>query len=116
MRIHWLAAVVAVAVSGCGGDPPPSAPTPQPMGVVRVEIEGGFHTMSAAGATLQLRAIATLSDGSQPDVTNDAAWAVTDPAVLTVSSRGLVTALASGRSSVTATYRFSVAQGFVTVR
>ena len=49
-------------------------------------------------------------------MTNEAAWAVTDPAVLTVSSRGLVTALPSGRSIVTATYRFSVAQGFVTVR
>lgn len=115
-RIGGLAVVVILGMSGCGGDGAPSAPTPQPAGVVRVEVQPGADTLSAPGATVQLRAIATLSDGTQPDVSNEASWAVTDPAVLAVSSRGLVTAVAPGRSLVTATYRFSVGQGFVIVR
>ena len=97
-----------ILVAGCGNDAPPTTPTPTPApaAFVRVDIEGPtMHYLGPVGETLQLRAIATMSDGSRPDVTNEAAWSVTDPRVLTVSARGLVTALAEGGTIVTAGYR-----------
>jgi hypothetical protein len=116
VRVRLIAIVLAVMVSGCGGDPAPSVPTPQPT-LARVEIESStFFFITGPGETLQLRAVAVFSDGSRPDVTNEAAWAVTDPAVLSVNPRGLVTALTSGRSLVTATYRLFPGTAFVTVR
>ena len=115
VRIGWLAIVLAVVVSGCGGDPAPAAPTPQPPAVVRVEIEGALP-LNGPGATLQLRAFASLNDGSRPEVTNEAEWAVTDPAVLTVNARGLITGHSLGTSLITATYRFNVATTLVRVR
>jgi hypothetical protein len=105
----WLIPLVIVALSACGDDPPPSAPTPPtpaPATVVGVGIEGpAQRDLGAPGQTVQLRAIATLSDGSRPDVTNDAAWSVGNSRVLSVSPRGLVTGLADGSDTVTATYR-----------
>ena len=95
-----------ILVAACGNDAPPTTPTPAPAAFVRVDIEGPtMHYLGPVGETLQLRAIATMSDGSRPDVTNEAAWSVTDPRVLTVSARGLVTALAEGGTIVTAGYR-----------
>jgi hypothetical protein len=99
--------VLLAALSACGDDRPPNAPTPPAsVTVVAVEIEGpSQRDLGAAGQTLQLRALASLSDGSRSDVTNDAAWTVADARVLSVSSRGLVTAIRDGSTSVTATYR-----------
>jgi hypothetical protein len=100
--------LVALAVSACGSDPaPPNAPTPTPTpaAVVRVDIDGPTqHEIGTPGGTLQLRALATLADGTRPDVTNEATWSAVDARVLTVS-RGLVTAIADGGTTVTAAYR-----------
>jgi hypothetical protein len=103
---RWFVAFVALFVSACGRDPAPSAPTPTPVALVRVDIDGPTQQeIGTPGGTLQLRALATLADGTRPDVTSEAAWSVTDPRVLAVSSRGLVTGLADGGTIVTATYR-----------
>lgn len=99
--------LLVLALSACGDDRPPNAPTPPASAtVVAVEIEGPAQgDLGAVGQTLQLRALASLSDGSRSDVTNDAAWSVVDARVLSVSPRGLVTAIRDGSTSVTATYR-----------
>jgi hypothetical protein len=98
--------LLVLTLSGCGDDRPPNAPTPVPATVVGVAIEGATQRdLGAPGQTLQLRAIATLSDGSRPDVSNEAAWSVADARVLSVSPRGLVTGLADGSAIVNATYR-----------
>ena len=55
------------------------------------------------GTSARLRALGTYSDRSLRDVTPDAAWSVADPGVATVDPRGLVTGLAKGQTSVTAT-------------
>jgi hypothetical protein len=103
---RWFVAFVVLFVSACGQDPAPSAPTPTPVALVRVDIDGPTQQeIGTPGGTLQLRALATLADGTRPDVTSEAAWSVTDPRVLAVSSRGLVTGLADGGTIVTATYR-----------
>ena len=108
MRVdrRWFVPFLVLAVSACGHDQPPTAPTPTPATFVRVDIEGpAQRELGGPGETVQLRAIATFSDGTRPDVTNDAAWSVTDSRVLTVSSRGLVTGVAVGGTIVTASYR-----------
>jgi hypothetical protein len=103
---RWLVAVLPAVLLACSDDPPPSAPTPTPAAFVRVDIEGSpQRNLELPGATLQLRAVATFDDGTHPDVTNEAIWSVTNPSVLAVSSRGLVTAVGEGGGFVTATYR-----------
>lgn len=63
------------------------------------------------GKTSQLKGVAQMSDGSAKDVTADTTgWTSSDTAVATVSSTGLVTGVASGSFTVTATY-----QGFTAV-
>ncbi len=104
---RWFLTFLVLAVSACGDDSPPTTPTatPTPAAVVRVDIDGPIQQeIGTLGGTLQLRALATLADGTRPDVTNDATWTVVDSRVLTVS-RGLVTAVADGGTIVTATYR-----------
>jgi hypothetical protein len=54
------------------------------------------------GATEQLTATATYSDGSQANISTTATWAVADTTVATVTSAGLVTAAASGSTQITA--------------
>jgi hypothetical protein len=101
----WLLVVFAQWCAACGDQPQPAAPTPAPAAFVRMDIDGPtVQGVGRPGDTLQLRAIATFSDGTRPDVTADAGWSVVDPRVVSVS-RGLVTALADGATIVTATYR-----------
>lgn len=100
-----IACVAFVAVSACGGDPPPAAPTPAPPAFVRVDISVPASAgLAAPGDTLQLRAIASFDDGSRTDVTGEARWSVVNPAVVSVSPGGLVTAVGYGYSIVSAFY------------
>ncbi len=57
----------------------------------------------AAGTTLQLTATGMYSDQSTQDLTPSAAWISSDAGVVTVSSAGLITAVAPGSATVTAT-------------
>jgi uncharacterized protein YjdB len=57
----------------------------------------------AAGTTQQLTATATYSDQSHADFTTTVGWTTSDAAVATVSSGGLVTAIAPGTATITAT-------------
>lgn len=101
----WLVLPVALTAAACGDDPQPVAPTPAPAALVRMDIDGPIqHVIDQPGGTIQLRAVASFSDGTRPDVTNEAVWSVVDPRVLTVS-RGLVTGMAMGGTIVTASYR-----------
>jgi hypothetical protein len=56
-----------------------------------------------SGQTQQLTAQATLSNNGTQDVTGSATWSSSNTAVATVSG-GLVTAVASGTATITATY------------
>ena len=101
----WFALPFALLSTACGDEPPPSAPTPAPASFVRMDIDGPLeHYVGAPGDAVQLRAIASFSDGTRPDVTNEATWTVVDARVVTVS-RGVVTGLADGGTIVTASYR-----------
>lgn len=54
----------------------------------------------ASGTNLQLTAEGTFSDNSQRDLSSSVSWTSSDTAVASVSSTGLVTALAPGTSSI----------------
>ena len=54
------------------------------------------------GSTQQLTVTGTFSDGSAQNITGSVAWTVSPVAVVGVSSTGVVTALATGTASVTA--------------
>lgn len=66
------------------------------------------------GSTQPLQAMATLQDGSSAELTAEAAWATSDGAVATVSA-GLVTAVAEGLATVSATVDGVTANASVTV-
>jgi hypothetical protein len=109
----FLANSIAVACGvvmlyGCGRNGSPTAPAPivaTPAAIQAIQIGGrsadGTFTV---GQTVQLRAVAQLSDGSEQDITSLATWASDNPVVATVSS-GLVTAVRSGTARVRASYQ-----------
>lgn len=55
------------------------------------------------GTTLQLRADAVLGDESDADLTTSVAWSSSDEAIVSVTQGGLVTAVALGAATITAT-------------
>jgi hypothetical protein len=69
----------------------------------------------AVGHQAQLKAIATMSDGTERDVTASADWRSQNNLLAIVSQNGLLSALLPGRNLVTATYDGQQAQQPVTV-
>ena len=76
------------------------------MGELGAESERGHREVGEEAATLridQLIAIGTYSDGSSQDITSTVTWASSYPSVATINSAGLVTTVAQGTSTITAT-------------
>ena len=59
----------------------------------------------AIGATTQLKAIATLTDGSTKDVTSGFTWKSSDMRTIAVSSSGVLSGLASGQAVLSGAYQ-----------
>src|SRR5690349_4805705 len=117
MRVVVATAAATVVACGAETPAPPVQPSPTPPAIVGMQIEGPpVRDIGAVGDTLQLRAIATFDDGTRPDVTAEATWTVTNPNVLSVTSRGLVTAVGNGGAFVSATYRERSGTTNLTVR
>lgn len=57
------------------------------------------------GDTFQLSAVATRFDGTSIDVTGQVTWTSSNPAVMSISPSGLVTAKLKGTASITAAFR-----------
>ena len=72
-----------------------STPTTPGVPIVRLEIEGPSSV--PPGGTMQLTAIARLSDGSSRDITQEAVWTSSNRMVLTVSA-GRVTGVQMGEA------------------
>lgn len=101
---HWaiavLAVVAAAASSACDGLPT----APGGSSIASVTVTGNTATR-IPGQTHQLTAMANRSDGSSQNVSGLATWQSSNPAVAAVSAAGLVTAMAPGQATVTATYQ-----------
>src|SRR5262245_305818 len=91
----WL-----LAASACGGNGgSPSAPSPTATSVAVTFPSGGTIFI---GAQAQLRATVTMSDGSTQDRTSSATWSSDAPAIATVATNGMVTAVAAGEATIAA--------------
>ena len=96
-----LTSALLLASFGCGGTSSGSMGTP---GKTLLAIAASPATADlSVGAAKQFSATATYSDGSTQDVTASAAWTDTSPAVAKIAASGMVTALAAGSTTVTAT-------------
>lgn len=101
---------VLALLAGACSDSPTSPSTPSTGGtggttatVTSVTITGSLSV--SEGGTSQLVATANLSDGTSQDVSSQSVWVSTDTTVATVSATGLVTALKTGSTDISATHR-----------
>jgi hypothetical protein len=107
-----LLLLVAAALSSCSSSPtsPTSATSPLSPAAIYIVAPSQSMALSRIGQTVQLSATAAFPAGPDPQapfpqtVTALATWQSSNPAVVTVSG-GLVTALAEGTVTITATYQ-----------
>lgn len=85
-----------VLAAGCGSDSG-TGPSSTPESVSVTFPAGGTIFI---GNAVQFEARVTSSDGTSRDVTNEATWGSDAPTVATVSSTGLVTAVAAGQATI----------------
>jgi hypothetical protein len=83
----------------------PVAPASPTTSAVQVRAASEASGPLEPGQTRQLVATATQSTGSTSDVTQQATWQSSAPSVATVSSTGLVTAVAEGDVEIGATFQ-----------
>jgi hypothetical protein len=102
----WLLALLLSILPGGCGDDSPGAPSPLPSQptslTVGLELSGPESV--PPGGTAQFRAIDHRGDGSSRDVTEEAAWRGGNPAILTVSSTGVVSGQQPGETSLSVSY------------
>jgi Bacterial Ig-like domain (group 2) len=114
-RSLLLAMAVAAVFVACGGDDGPSPPTVPTLFGPPTKINiAGSTALTTVGQQSQLTANATFANGQTRNVSSQAQWQVSNPAVATISATGLVRALALGETQVTATFR-NVTSGPATV-
>jgi hypothetical protein len=97
---------LGLAIAACSDTP--SSPT----GVSTITVTG---LVPAVGGTAQFTATATLSGGTTQDVTSSATWTSSNPNIAQVSAAGVVTSLASGTATISATYSGVAGSDAITV-
>lgn len=96
-----LLLVTAVLASACGGDSSPTAPTPSASPTVQSVALSYTGQLNRPGATAQVTATASLSNGTTENVTATCTgWTSSDAGVVSVSASGLMTAVASGTARI----------------
>lgn len=99
--VLWLYVVLTLSACGGGSDSPTSpSPTSSTPTVTTVTVSG-----CTTADNFQCRAQASFSSGTSQDVTSQAQWSVSDPALASISASGAMQALASGDIQVRATYQ-----------
>lgn len=84
-------------VGGAGSAPPPDEPA-----LVSIDVTPNTPTVQVA-ATQQMTATGTYDDAATDDLTGAVTWSSSDEGVATVDSAGLVTGVAEGTATITAT-------------
>lgn len=110
--------MASVLMTGCTGSvtSPPSTETGSggTITITSISIEPTTAIIKA-GATLQLQAIATRSNGSRSDVTYTSIWTSSKPNVASVNATGLATGVENGETQITAVCGGVTGTGFLTV-
>ncbi|MFA5897576.1 MAG: Ig-like domain-containing protein [Hyphomicrobium sp.] len=108
MFLTRLSAVVPLCLLcfvACSGKESPKTPlSPSPSATVTAITVSGTSSLVAVTQTTQLRAVASLSNGTSQDVTTQASWLSSNPNVAMVSATGLVTATGYGGADIQATH------------
>jgi hypothetical protein len=99
----------ALALSACHKSSSPVTPTTTTTTTVTTSsvAVSGEPMLTGIGQRSQYTATATLSDGTTPDVTRSTTttWSSSNTAVAVISSSGVVTTIADGATTLTATYQ-----------
>ena len=88
--------------------------TVSPPALVALNIVPASLSISM-GTSRQLHAVASLSDGTSPDVTGNVAWSSSQSGIATVTQQGTVTGVGKGASQVSAAYQGVTATAAVAV-
>ncbi len=94
--------LASLGLTGCGGTNPPSQARVNQT-VVSIAVSPGSATLNP-GVAQQFTALAKYSDGTQADVTKSAGWTTSNTSVATVATGGLLTAVAAGSVTVSASF------------
>lgn len=114
--VSGVSLVIAASCADSNAPAGPSAPAvPSPARVVAVTVTGPV-SMWQRGQTMQLTAMATLSNGFTENRTSSATWASDNSGVAAVSPAGVVTAGNEGTANISATIEGQRATSAMTVR
>jgi parallel beta-helix repeat protein len=102
IRTSLVVSLLSAASHGCGSTATPTAP--RPAATVTAITISGTVALSNAGQQAQLQATASYSNGTAQSVTSVVTWQSATPTVATVSGAGLLTAVAAGTSTITASF------------
>lgn len=102
LRIAFLAALSGLMLAACGGGGGGGGASPGVPTLVTLTIAPSSPTL-AFGATQQMTASGQYSDGGTQYLTGVATWQSSAPGVATVDNAGVVTAVAVGEATITAT-------------
>jgi hypothetical protein len=116
-RLLVSACAVALCESACSPEAvrTPTVPTSGPAVVTALSISG-LPSDLVTGTRVQLTATATLSDGSNRDVTTTAEWRVSNAQVASISSTGILAIANPGETEVTAAIEGATASRRLTAR
>lgn len=106
--------MTAALITGCTTAVNNPSTTNGERSITSISVEPTTAIVNVA-ATLQLHAIATLSDGSTSDVTTESRWTSSKNNVATINSAGLATGVAKGETQITVVYKGFSGTGFLTV-
>ena len=95
---HYAFILILATVTACGKDSPTEPQTRTPS---RITLSSSSATLTAIGQTFQIHA--TVLDQENNVISGaSVTWSSSNPAVATVSSTGLVTAVSNGTARITA--------------
>src|SRR5215470_7571466 len=97
MTVRSVSMIAALAIVG-------GVTSASPARVVSIRVEPQAQTLAGAEASQQLLVEADFSDGTEKDVTDQAAWQLSDPSLARMAAARLF-AQADGKLTVTATWQ-----------
>jgi len=116
-----LAIVTVIGLSACGDSTPRTPPTapspapPQPPSLTSVLLYPQGISFTDTGQSVQLMVMALFSDGDTRNVTNDIAWQIDKPEVLSIE-HGVITSRGYGSATVSGDYQGKTVGALVFVR
>jgi hypothetical protein len=96
LRLVSIVSMVAIVTAMAG------AASTKPPKLLSIRVEPETRTLAGVGASQQLLVIGTFSDGAEQDLTDLAAWRLSDPALARIDNSARLFAMADGSVSLTA--------------